>query len=243
MFRESPRFIVAGEIVRTSRTYARSVSPLRESWIRRLSPRLAESLLGQTGGRQQPKRGRDTTWQIRIGTHVFPLKATKGKKKVALIGWDELQSALTEKPVVLPQFHSLKGKLVFQDLELLSSVKVADIMRIGSLINPHTDLVSKWPRAATYDSYTSTGDLTSNLELILKMCRAKKSGKRVGFISLQTDGDGQYWFKPIKDFYQAAAESLAAMEQLVDELDENADEETHTAVNTTYRRLSALLEE
>ncbi|TFH06204.1 MAG: ATP-dependent RNA helicase, partial [Spirochaetales bacterium] len=80
MFRDSPRFIVAGEIVHTSRTYARSVSPLQEAWLRRISPSLAATLVEQeprrTGGPQTAKRPeRDTTWQIRIGTRMFPLKA------------------------------------------------------------------------------------------------------------------------------------------------------------------------
>ena len=33
MFREAPQFIVAGEIVRTSRVFARSVSPLKKEWL------------------------------------------------------------------------------------------------------------------------------------------------------------------------------------------------------------------
>jgi hypothetical protein len=257
MFRESPRFIVAGEIVRTSRTYARSVSPLREAWLKRLSPLLAESLLGEeeqalaAAGRGGDGRGRgkrrvpqrDTTWQIRIGTHMFPLKATKGKKKNAIIDWDQLRSALKENPVVLPQFHSLKGKLVYQDLELVSSARVADIMKIARHIDPRRDLVSKWPRELSFDSSSDAADLARHLALVLKICRTKKQTRRVGFIALQTDGYRRYWFKPVRDYYQAVAESLGAMEQLADELADDAGDEAHAALNETYRRLASILEE
>jgi len=45
MYRENPQYIVAGEIVRTTRMYAMSVSPLRRDLLARISPRL-ESLVG-----------------------------------------------------------------------------------------------------------------------------------------------------------------------------------------------------
>jgi hypothetical protein len=44
MFRENPRFIVAGEIVRTSRMYAHSVSPLHREWLARIHPDLPRAL-------------------------------------------------------------------------------------------------------------------------------------------------------------------------------------------------------
>jgi ATP-dependent helicase HrpA len=252
MFRESPRFIVAGEIVRTSRTYARSVSPLREAWLKRLSPVLAESLLGEErealvasgrGGSKGRTPRRDTTWQIRIGSHMFPLKATKGKKKTAIIEWEELRAALKENPVVQPQFHSLKGKLVYHDLDLVSSARVADIMKLGRHIDPRRELVSKWPREVSFDSSTDATELAGNLAFVLKICRTKKSSRRAGFIALQTDGFRRYWFKPVRDYYQAVAESLGAMEQLADELSGDGDAEAHAALNETYRRLAEILEE
>ena len=46
MFRENPDFIVAGEIVRTSRMYAMSVSPLPPYLLPRISPRLAKLVPG-----------------------------------------------------------------------------------------------------------------------------------------------------------------------------------------------------
>jgi HrpA-like RNA helicase len=45
MYRENPPYIVAGEIVRTTRMYAMSVSPLRRDMLARISPRL-EGLIG-----------------------------------------------------------------------------------------------------------------------------------------------------------------------------------------------------
>jgi ATP-dependent helicase HrpA len=248
MFKESPRFIVAGEIVRTSRTYARSVSPLEPSWIERISPVLARSLMDtepKRPGTQKKEKAaeRDTTWQIKIGTRLFPLKAGKRKKKTAIIEWKELQKAIREEPVVLPQFHQLKGKLVHEGVEILSGVNVAEIMRVAAYIDPSSDLLPSWPSTAAYDSFSASEQLCEELNLILKMTRTKKSGKAVGFLTLQTDGNGRYWFKPQRNFYTAVAESLGSLEQFADELGDATDKPSHQAVNTAYRRLAEILEE
>jgi len=46
MYRENPQYIVASEVVRTTRMYAMSVSPLRRDLLSRISPRL-EALVGR----------------------------------------------------------------------------------------------------------------------------------------------------------------------------------------------------
>ena len=46
MFRQNPVFIVAGEIVRTSRTFAMSVSPLTRPMLDKINPALYERLMG-----------------------------------------------------------------------------------------------------------------------------------------------------------------------------------------------------
>jgi ATP-dependent helicase HrpA len=61
MFRESPDFIVAGEIVKTSRTFARSVSPIMPEWLPRISKEVSEHLLHK--GRGPAPSGRDARRQ------------------------------------------------------------------------------------------------------------------------------------------------------------------------------------
>ena len=60
MYRENPRFIVAGEIVRTSRMYAHSVSPLHREWLGRIHPELPRALAVEERERERrrPEKGR-----------------------------------------------------------------------------------------------------------------------------------------------------------------------------------------
>ncbi len=63
MYKENPQYLVAGEIVRTTRMYAMSVSPLRKDMLARISPRL-EGLIGHGSGRaagRGPDQGREAT--------------------------------------------------------------------------------------------------------------------------------------------------------------------------------------
>ena len=52
MYREEPQFIVAGEIVRTSRMYAMSVSPLSKTLLSRIDENLLSRLIGPGKGKQ-----------------------------------------------------------------------------------------------------------------------------------------------------------------------------------------------
>ena len=53
-FRVLPDYILAGEIVQTTKMYARTVSPLRKEWISRVDPNLMESL--RNGGRKKAQK-------------------------------------------------------------------------------------------------------------------------------------------------------------------------------------------
>jgi hypothetical protein len=62
-------------------------------------------------------------------------------------------------------------------------------------------------------------------------------------VSLQTDGNGEYWFKPIKDFYRAVSESLSSLEAFADEMPEDAPDRQTERVGAAYRRLARIIEE
>ncbi len=78
MFRCDPLFIVAGEIVRTSRMFAMSVSPLTRNLLGRISPDLEQRLIAARG-----QRGRSLTGNLEYKGSTF--REQKGK----LVGKDD----------------------------------------------------------------------------------------------------------------------------------------------------------
>ncbi len=80
MFRENPQFIVAGEIVRTSKMFAHSVSPLKKEWLKNISPNLADNLLRKEMPGDRKGR-RDTSNTVKLGDFLFKVEKIKGEKE------------------------------------------------------------------------------------------------------------------------------------------------------------------
>ena len=252
MFREDPEFIVAGEIVRTSRTYARSVSPLERSWIPRISQDLASELMAITrpqkgGGKKGGKKGakeaepRDTTWQVVIGATVFRLEPYKGKKKVVVLPWDQVRELLERGTQLLPHHSNLRGKVVANGREMMNGMRLPEIFRVAKLMDFGRVMLSEPIPKRTYRVYEEPKALCTRLGDLLKPAPIKKSSKQTGFLTLHTDDHGQYWIKPTRNFYTAVDTTLYSLDVLAEEL--QSDEPLMADVGAAYRRIAEVYEE
>ena len=257
MFKEHMPFLMAGEIVRTSRMYARSVSPLQKEWLRRIDPELGSRLMAlvdRSGkgrkGREREARpddsrpsGKDTTNNLYIGQTAFPVIRTKKKKKAVLFEWKKLYQALSSlKQDEFPDFQNMRGVLSLDGMEVIPDGRVNMIITVVKTINPKKDSV-QGVTGKNYDMQNPAHakDLADRLGDILKLVLSGKRKKRsVGFLSLQTDGEGHYWFKSSRSFNRALNDSLESLEGLADVLPEDSDESIWNEVNRSYRRLDGL---
>jgi len=244
MFRENPRYIVAGEIVSTSRMFARSVSPLKRAWLDKIYPDLSARLApGPLPKGKAGKAKRDTTWQVKIGTKSFALQPHKGKKKIAILPWEEFSSVVSSvDPSSLQRYRALRGKIVFQGAEILSGERLSTILRIAPYINPETGLLQKWPRGTNFRVRSNLDELCSHLPKLLSLCRGSEGGKTFGFLSLNTKGNDVYWFRCARHFETAVTASIASLEAIADEMGDDIVEEYRHAVSAAYRRLSDILD-
>ena len=62
----------------------------------------------------------------------------------------------------------------------------------------------------------SKRQIISAVSLILRVALAKKKHREYGFITLYTDGNGNYWQKVSRGFSTALNENLSSLETLVD---------------------------
>ncbi len=256
MFRETPQFIVAGEIVRTSRTYARSVSPLQKEWLRDISEQLFQSLSSGAGrdrtasgkpGRDRrvaEKPGRDTTWQIQLGSKNFEIRTYKGKKKIVILPWYELSPLIQDGPV---RIHSsqrkLRSRIVLGDQLIMDGERLGTVLRTAAHLDRDLHVSGEWPQKQRFRADTQPRELAAHLDAILRVSPVKKSGPHLGFVTLYSNDHGEYWFKPTRHFFTAVHESLASLEQFVDEVDEAAFSGVTEIVNGWYRKLSAIVDE
>ncbi|MDC7224190.1 MAG: ATP-dependent RNA helicase, partial [Spirochaetales bacterium] len=250
MFKEHMPFLMAGEIVRTSRMYARSVSPLRKEWLKRIDPNLAKELMDLVDRRGKNNRkgeerfregresqGKDTTNQLYVGDTAFPVIRSKNKKKAALFEWNKLYKALSSiKGNEIPDYQNMRGILSLNGMEVIADGRVNMIFTVVKTLNPRKDTLQGFP-AKNYDMGNSAhrSDLVFQLKDLLKLVMSGKRKKRsVGFLSLQTDGEGHYWFKSSRSFNQALNDSLESLERLADNLPEDMEETVWEEVNRSY---------
>lgn len=245
MFREDPPYIVAGEIVRTTRMYAMSVSPLPKSAIARISPSLYEGLIGRTEGKAEtkPKQARDFTNRIKIGSEIFEIEKIKGFK-AAILPWERLSRIArdigSDSGAI---YKDLRGVVTLRGkYEILAGEKMELILSVAPSLALDDALDRKWPRKKNFDSKTDLSELLESLPLILTPAVWKQGKTELGFLCIFTDGAGNYWFKCSRGFHTALNESLSSVETLIDELGEEVAVERKDIVNQTYRRLASYLE-
>lgn len=256
MFKETPSFLVAGEIVRTSRMYARSVSPIRKEWLSRISPTLFSSLMnGERGPRRaeqdelEPRRerekdsgGKSAAWEIRLGKEAFPIRVLKGKEKVVLFDWATLAKVLAStKTTSFPELKNLKGELTVDGFTVLAGQKANRIVEVCRKLDPHQDRLTTYPQGVTWSTRTKLKGLVPLLDDLMKLAPVKGGATTLGFLGLQTDSRGQYWLKVEKNFGEALAVTLASLEELADDAGEVLDKADFKEVNAAWRRVNGLL--
>lgn len=245
MFRESPRYIVAGEIVKTSRMFARSVSIIEEKWLKDISPEIYSFFVVESKNKKAnlQKQKRDTTNKIKIGDFYFDIVKHKGKNKIAVLPWDTIKKLVQSTPPDKIKIHqNIKAKIIYNNYEIHPGDRLINIIRIVPYINPDRDLSLKIKIGKSFSLHTDIDDFLENIQNILKLYHRNKSGKTLFFISLETDFHGIYWFKGRKNFFNAVERSLAALDILAEDLTETHNTNYIENINKIYRKLTDIFE-
>lgn len=258
MFKENPDFIVAGEIVRTTRMYAMSVSPLQRRMLAKISPIVAETLLKQKSAAapEYPARGRvpaprptredrpkleearDFTNRIKIGGESFDLVSEKKRKK-AVLAWDSFKRARDGLPADAGlAYKGMLGVVTVGHNRLLDGEKLETILRIAPWLDPENDLKREWPHKKQFNVNDDLDGLMAVLDHVLQTAYWKPKNPELGFVAMFTDTAGTYWFRVSRGFHTALNESLASLEYLVDEISELATPDQKEKVGALYRKLN-----
>ena len=267
LFRQDPLFIVAGEIVRTSRMYAMSVSPLTKSLLHQISPTLLNLLENTKSPKDKKTNEKEKTSKkekeikqkihkdetisgikvssdsITLGNQTFDIKKVKGKKQVQL-SFDRFIYATTNdlNSKQMKQISDLKGKIIYSNnYELLTGEKLELIIKLAKSLNLRPIDEKDWNRKLNINIYEkdTTELLVSSLENVLKVAIAKKKSREYGFICLFTDDNGNYWYKVSRGFITALNESLSSLETLAEKTEVFTDEQLEK-INNLYRLLTSL---
>jgi len=244
MYRQKPEYIVAGEILKTSQMYAMSVSPLNNVILKRLSPELLKSFTGKSAKKvEKLVKARDYTNFIKLGGEKLEIKKIGKKKKCVLIPYEKLGAIASRvDKYTLSGLKGLRGSILLNGYELLSGVNLRRIFEIAPKIAVLDDVLDEWPKSQQFEYMSESYDITRFIPHLMKPCRKSKTSKKLGFLTLLTNGEGFYWFSSYKDFTLALEESISSLEALIDEEINVLDEKQEEIVNETYRRLLNMIE-
>ena len=263
MFRQDPLYIVAGEIVRTSRMFAMSVSPLTKSVLEQISPSLPEQLENGKGskgrleklskdyeelaGKKKGKFEKEIAKLkkdediISLGGEIFAVKKVKGKRQAFLPYESFIRAARSEKNI--NELPNVKGKIVYSNgFTLLEGEKLSLILRLVRALDLSPLANEAWGRKENINIAQKGGaeNLLKLIPNIMRIAVAKAKSKEYGFICLFTDGSGTYCFKVSRGFSTALNESLSSLETLADEKDLPFTNEDRERLNKIYRFLHGL---
>ena len=263
MFRQDPLYIVAGEIVRTSRMFAMSVSPLTKSVLEQISPSLPEQLENgksskerleklskdyeELAGKKKGKFEKEIAKLkkdediISFGGEIFAVKKVKGKRQAFLPYESFIRAARSEKNI--NELPNVKGKIVYSNgFTLLEGEKLSLILRLVRALDLSPLANEAWGRKENINIAQKGGaeNLLKLIPNIMRIAVAKAKSKEYGFICLFTDGSGTYCFKVSRGFSTALNESLSSLETLADEKDLPFTNEDCERLNKIYRFLHGL---
>ncbi|MCL2294272.1 MAG: ATP-dependent RNA helicase [Spirochaetes bacterium] len=243
MFKEDPNFIVAGEIVRTSKMFAHSVSPLKKEWLTNISPNLLEKFNAISAKEITDAKSKDTTNYVVIANESFKLDNFRGKKKKSvIIEYDKAKKIVMQNDI--DKLHipkGITGTLVYNDLKIFPGERLSSIFKILRFIDIKDIKTDKdFPRG-NINIKKGSDKIIKNLDHILSVSAIKNRPSQMGFVSLNTDSRGNYWFKIVKNFDFAINTSLLSFETIIDELPED-DNEKIEKINKVYRKLTDIFE-
>ena len=263
MFKQDPLYFVAGEIVRTSRMYAMSVSPLTKPLLNQISEDLLKCLenskkenkntleklmndyeknieiSNKRKSNLQNENQNETSQNIfSISGETFEVKTEKGSK-IVILPYKKFINAIKKSDEFINS-GKIKGKIIYKNkFTLLKNEKISTIIKIARTID--LTPVEQIKNMNTNIKNSSFADeITSIAKNILKITVAKKKSKEYGFICLFTDGKGNYWSKVSRGLSTALNESLSSLEKLSDEASDIFSESQKFIINEAYRTVSSL---
>lgn len=245
LFKQDPLYIVAGEIVKTSRIFAMSVSPLTKPMLDIINPELAQKLSNAKKSKQSVKtesiiedrkKKKDKKAPAKtkaeldpekidnalsIGNFLFETKKIKGKK-TAILPLDYFRLAVLEEKDKnkLNACANLKGTIVTKDKgSLLDGEKMSLIINAIKKLDLSPLSEKKWNRHLNADIYKPLGkeSLIDSLDWVMRTAIAKQKNKEYGFITLYNDQKGNYWYKVSRGFSTALTETHSSLETLIEE--------------------------
>lgn len=241
-FRNPPTFLLAGEIVLTSKLYARTVSPLGKQWIESVKPGLSDMLVKLAGkaarqekGESKGREGKEKKKTVNIYGFNLPVVYEGGKKDraVAVIDSDTLFSLSKAWKKASRHPKSVSSTILFKGKYLCYGERLSENLGLAGRIKfDDAHFCENVPDKVFFKE--NINELASYMNLIMMTAPLKKYKDRLGFIELVSSG-GNMFLHVNRYFNEALNNSAYSLLSLMDCTDIKA-------FRDTYNRIVRLLD-
>ncbi|MCR4676484.1 MAG: ATP-dependent RNA helicase [Sphaerochaetaceae bacterium] len=240
-FRVPPAYILAGEIVQTSKLYARTVSPLNRKWIEEISPSLLQKLssLSKKGSQEKEKErsqskapGKQKRLTIYGMTFDFVPGRSKKEGPVLVIPHDKLQSLSRAYKKASRHPKNVSACISYNGYYIHYGDRLRDIIRLSGRIHfENARIVRELPAEIYYPD--SAKAMIPYLKDLMCFSELKKYKNQLGFVELCMGGRGIFFH--VNKFFSEAVNNTAY--SLLAIMDENNDKQFSDAYNKLVRLL------
>lgn len=235
-FQKLPKFILAGEIVETSRIFARTVSPLQESWLKKISPTIYEDFKKiQMGSKKQYQDKKEEKIDQKGKNSVLLYKKRypliKGKHPIVQIPLEDIPELFRMHKKAGRKAKNIRATIVYKSSFLLYGEKLFTIFEVGRRLDRAPKIYQQIPDTL-YNS-ADIKELAPNFNKILSLVRFQTNSNKLGFVELLSDSKGNYCYHINKSFFDALENSTYSLIELKD---------TSNAARKYYERLVRLLD-
>ncbi len=268
LFKECPQFVVAGEIVKTSKMFARSVSPLNKEWLNLIYPNLEKkltALIRTKNDRNNPKYEKirdpralknnrpsyNETHQsstkahdkkrsntLLISGHEIELIPFKGKKIASLQWAVAKQIANTISINEFFKYNKIRATIVYQGKKLFFDHKLPNLIIGAKFVDPDRDFIANVNLSKNYDIIENPNELFDKLDLILKITKLNKN--ELAPIALVQGNSGIFYFRTNPSIMYCLDMSLNSLEEILETVYTQATKEQKDKLNRVYSRLTQM---
>ena len=255
MYREEPKYIVAGEIVRTTRMYAMSVSSLSERVIRRVAPKLLSSFDKSSIKKEIDVKAKEKTESkklekgkaIKLFGTLYPARKLKGRKMVSF-DWESLKSSLQGKSTkdidaelsnILHHKQKITGVLYFRKKKALEGEKIKTILYLVSSLDIAPIDISLVSTALNV-SFSLPNDvqfLFQFFPFIMKLTATKKKPKDLKFVTLFSEKDSKFSLRLSLGFNTALYNTIASFQVIMESFSSSLSENEKHIIEELYSSL------
>jgi len=234
-----PAFMVVGEIVRTSRVFARSCSPVHAEWIADVSPLHRERWLGRRH-EQARKEGHELVLPLKDGpVRLVP----RGNKRVVFVDLPLLVRIARETPRAdVIRLGRLRVDVRDGNVELFRNeplLDVVDFVRVTGAPPP--------PRKSKHlnlllDPVEDLRLLERTVEDLPRLVTAGRNHHKAGVLTLLVGENDLFWLDLIGNPVEAVTQSLESLRALIRILEDDRQVDVPDAIRAGETRLAELQE-